>query len=91
MPAWVYRAVEFDLDIGGEVLIASIRAPGVRTVRGVAIGDSSAKVRRLYGAPAIEEPMWAYYAEDDGGVALMFTIVDGKVRDIMAGSVPGMD
>ena len=92
MSAWIYPGLEFDLAAGDGVLIAVVVGPTVQTTRGVRIGDTAGKVRRLYGDPTENEKgTWEYDAEDDGGVALMFTIVDGKVTDIMAGTIPGMD
>lgn len=95
LTAWVYRDVTFNLDITSDVLLIDFRGPRLKTARGIGIGDSIAAVRRVYGAPydqgGVPTDTWVYFSEADDGGAVMFVIENGRVTQVMIGTVPGMD
>ena len=82
---------EFD---GLSVLFGGIARQGITltssripTARGLRVGDTTARVRQLYGMPAeVVEDEWTYTDPREHLHVIQVTIQDGKVTSIFIGS-----
>ena len=87
---WSYPDLRIDFDGKGQRYAAMVQGPRYRTTRGVAVGDSVAKVRRLYGRPLHENATAILYAASTKAFetrGISFLLKNGRVSEIIVGNV----
>lgn len=90
LQSWYYRNLIVHYDFAEEVGAVEITGPGVRTSRGVAVGDSLAKVLSLYGRPARADGVLFHFqspSDIENGDALVFRVQNAVVTSIYVGRV----
>jgi hypothetical protein len=86
--SWHYRDVVAYFGAFDALEAVEIIAPGVRTTFGITVGDSVARVERLYGHPSsVKEPLILYQkpADSVSGDAVVFRTQGGFVTGIFIG------
>jgi hypothetical protein len=88
---WFYRArhrMIVDYQSGDRLQTVTTTDPALPTSRGIRVGDVSDSVKARYGGPEqISGKYWIYPAHDHPNGILRFTIRNGRVAEILAGSV----
>jgi hypothetical protein len=87
---WHYRSVIVHYDYNDELGAVEIVGPGVRTSRGIAVGDSLTAVLAAYGQPARADGVLFHFqdrSDIENGDALIFRVQEAKVTSIYAGHV----
>jgi hypothetical protein len=90
LTVWYYRALTVTFDPDGRRYTVTLTRPTYATARGVRVGDSAEKVRRLYGRPHFSDNGHLLYArsrEDFETNGITFFLENGKVRMIILGEV----
>jgi hypothetical protein len=90
LTVWHYRGLKVSFDPDGRRYTVTLTRPGYATARGVRVGDSAEKVRRLYGSPHFSDDEHLLYArsrEDFETLGITFFLKNGKVTMIILGEV----
>jgi hypothetical protein len=90
LTVWHYRGLNVSFDPDGRRYTVALTRRGYATARGVRVGDSAEKVRRLYGRPHFSDDEHLLYArsgEDFETLGITFFLENGKVKMIILGEV----
>ena len=86
---WSYSGFTISFDEGRRYFV-DITGPSITMSRGVRVGDSEAKVRRLYGKPMQQDPGHLLYAASTSDAetrGITFFLAHGRVTRILVGHV----
>jgi len=86
LPTWNYRGRTILFSDEALVISQTLTAPGLRTARGVQVGDSVSAVLAAYGLPQDSGSCYYLDASDASGLhVLEFGLVRGRVASILVG------